>query len=100
MAVLVCIPTNSVREFPFLHTLSSIFFLISNVFLIWYLVFIYSFKFIPLRQSLLPIELDILTLYPHQSPSDLNGFSILNSVAQVLRPVFIQTLYLPLCLNA
>ena len=25
MAVLVCIPTNSVREFPFLHTLSSIY---------------------------------------------------------------------------
>ena len=24
MAVLVCIPTNSVRGFPFLHTLSSI----------------------------------------------------------------------------
>ena len=26
-AVLVCIPTNSVRGFPFLHTLSSIYFL-------------------------------------------------------------------------
>ena len=25
VAVLVCIPTNSVREFPFLHTLSSIY---------------------------------------------------------------------------
>ena len=25
MAVLVCIPTNNVREFPFLHTLSSIY---------------------------------------------------------------------------
>ena len=25
MAVLVCIPTNSVRGFPFLHTLSSIY---------------------------------------------------------------------------
>ena len=74
-------------------------FFISNVFLIWYLVFIYSFKFIPLGQFFLPIELDILTLYPHQSPNHLNGFSTLNSVAQVLRPVFIQTLYLPLCLN-
>ena len=27
LAVLVCIPTNSVREFPFLHTLSSIYYL-------------------------------------------------------------------------
>ena len=27
MAVLVCIPTNSVRGFPFLHTLSSIYYL-------------------------------------------------------------------------
>ena len=25
VAVLVCIPTNGVREFPFLHTLSSIY---------------------------------------------------------------------------
>ena len=28
MAVLVCIPTNSVRGFPFLHTLSSIYYLL------------------------------------------------------------------------
>ena len=28
MAVLVCIPTNSVRGFPFLHTLSSIYLLL------------------------------------------------------------------------
>ena len=28
MAVLVCIPTNSVRGFPFLHTLSSILLLV------------------------------------------------------------------------
>ena len=28
MAVLVCIPTNSVRGFPFLHTLSSIYFFV------------------------------------------------------------------------
>ena len=27
VAVLVCIPTNSVRGFPFLHTLSSIYYL-------------------------------------------------------------------------
>ena len=37
MAVLVCIPTNSVRGFPFLHTLSSIY--CSNKHLLWIFYF-------------------------------------------------------------
>ena len=35
MAVLVCIPTNSVRGFPLLHTLSSIYCLYHSSILVW-----------------------------------------------------------------
>ena len=40
MAVLVCIPTNSVRGFPFLHTLSSVYCLIAAILtgVKWYLI--------------------------------------------------------------